>query len=151
MHFQPTPSMKKLVAGLLLALPVAALAQPVEAVPARTQVEIDHLFDYLAHANCQFNRNGSWHDMVAAKAHVNTKYEYLKERGKIDSTESFIENAASKEQLQRQGLPGAVPGRGPRAERLLAEGRAFALSPKPEGLTFPDLVIQLPESCVGLL
>ena len=96
MHFQPTPSMKKLVAGLLLALPVAALAQPVEAVPARTQVEIDHLFDYLAHANCQFNRNGSWHDMVAAKAHVNTKYEYLKERGKIDSTESFIENAASK-------------------------------------------------------
>ena len=91
------PSMKKLVAGLLLTLPVAALAQPVvPPVPARTQTEIDHLFDYLAHSNCQFNRNGSWHDMIAAKAHVNTKYEYLKQRGKIDSTESFIDNAASK-------------------------------------------------------
>ena len=89
--------MKKLVAGLLLALPVAAFAQPVVApLPARTQAEIDHLFDYISHSSCQFNRNGSWHDMVAAKAHVNNKYEYLKERGKIDSAESFIENAASR-------------------------------------------------------
>ncbi len=89
--------MKKLVAGLILALPLAALAQPVvPAVPARTQLEIDHLFDYIAHSDCQFNRNGSWHDMVAAKAHVNNKYEYLKERGQIDTTESFIENAASR-------------------------------------------------------
>ena len=89
--------MKKLVAGLLLALPVAALAQPVvPPVPARAQTEIEYLFDYISHSTCQFNRNGSWHNMVAAKAHVNTKYEYLKERGKIDSTESFIENAASR-------------------------------------------------------
>ncbi len=92
-----TPTMKKIVAGLLLALPVAALAQPVvPPVPPRAQAEIDHLFDYISHSDCQFNRNGSWHDMVAAKAHVNTKYEWLKERGKIDSTESFIENAASR-------------------------------------------------------
>jgi hypothetical protein len=89
--------MKKIFAALLLGLPVAAVAQPVVApLPARTQAEIDHLFDYIAQSSCQFNRNGSWHDMVAAKAHVNTKYEYLKERGKIDSTESFIDNAASK-------------------------------------------------------
>jgi hypothetical protein len=89
--------MKKLAAALLLALPVAALAQPVvPGIPAPAQAEIDHLFDYISHSSCQFNRNGSWHDMVAAKAHVNTKYEYLKERGKIDSTESFIENAASR-------------------------------------------------------
>ena len=89
--------MKKLVAGLLLTLPLAALAQPaMPPVPARTQVEIDHLFDYVSHSSCQFNRNGSWHDMVAAKAHINNKYEYLKERGQIDSAESFIDNAASK-------------------------------------------------------
>ena len=91
------PTMKTLVAGLFLVLPVAALAQPVvPSVPARAQAEIDHLFDYISHSPCHFNRNGSWHEMVAAKAHVNTKFEYLKERGKIDSTESFIENAASR-------------------------------------------------------
>ena len=68
--------MKKLVAALLLALPVAAIAQPVvPPVPARTQVEIDHLFNFIARSTCQFNRNGGWHDMVAAKAHVNSKYE----------------------------------------------------------------------------
>jgi len=34
--------------------------------------------------------------MAAAKAHVDNKYEYLKERGQIDSAESFIDNAASR-------------------------------------------------------
>jgi hypothetical protein len=103
--------MKTLVAALAFALPVAALAQPVvPPVPARTQAEIDHLFDYIAHSNCQFNRNGSWHDMVAAKAHVNTKYEYLKERGKIDSTESFIENAASRSSFSGTDYVVQCPG-----------------------------------------
>jgi hypothetical protein len=103
--------MKKLVAGLLLALPVAALAQPVvPTVPARTQAEIDHLFDYIAHSSCQFNRNGTWHDMVAAKAHVNTKYEYLKERGQIASAESFIENAASKSSFSGKDYLVQCPG-----------------------------------------
>ena len=103
--------MKKLVAGLLLALPVAALAQPVVPPVARnTQAEIDHLFDYISHSSCQFNRNGSWHDMAAAKAHVNTKYEYLKERGKIDSTESFIENAASRSSFSGQDYLVQCPG-----------------------------------------
>ncbi len=103
--------MKKLVAGLILALPLAALAQPVvPAVPARTQLEIDHLFDYIAHSDCQFNRNGSWHDMVAAKAHVNNKYEYLKERGQIDTTESFIENAASRSSFSGKDYLVQCPG-----------------------------------------
>jgi len=51
--------MKKLVAGLLFTLPVAAFAQPVvPAVPARAQAQIDHLFDYISRSSCQFDRNG---------------------------------------------------------------------------------------------
>ena len=108
--------MKKLVAALLLALPVAAIAQPVvPPVPARSQVEIDHLFNFIARSTCQFNRNGGWHDMVAAKAHVSSKYEYLKERGQISSAETFIENAAARSSfsgkdylVQCQGA-GSVP------------------------------------------
>jgi hypothetical protein len=87
--------MKKLFAAALLALPLAAAAQPMP-LPARTQAEIDHLFDYIAHSDCKFNRNGSWHDMAAARSHVNMKYEYLTERGMIDSAEAFIDKAASK-------------------------------------------------------
>ena len=87
--------MKTLIAALALALPFAAAAQPAAPVPARTQAEIDHLFDYIQHSECRFNRNGSWHDMTAARAHVNMKYEYLRDRGQIDTAESFIDNAAS--------------------------------------------------------
>jgi hypothetical protein len=103
--------MKKLLAGLLVALPLAASAQPVvPGVPARTQAEIDHLFDYIAKSSCKFNRNGAWHDMVMARSHVNTKYEWLKERGKIDSAESFIENAASKSSFSGQDYLVQCPG-----------------------------------------
>lgn len=118
------PPMKKLLASLVFALPAAALAQPVvPPVPARTQVEIDYLFDYIARSSCQFNRNGSWHDMGAAKSHVNAKYEYLKERGKIDSTESFIDNAASKSSFSGKDYLVQCPGRDavPSASWLKAE------------------------------
>jgi hypothetical protein len=103
--------MKNLLAVLLLALPVASFAQPVvPSVPARAQAEIDHLFDYIAHSSCKFNRNGSWHDMVAAKSHVNTKYEYLKERGQVDSAESFIENAATRSSFSGKDYMVQCPG-----------------------------------------
>lgn len=106
--------MKRLFAGLLFALPLAAAAQPVvPPVPGRAQVEIDHLFDYIAKSDCRFNRNGSWHDMVVARAHVNTKYEYLKERGKIDSAESFIDNAASKSSFSGEDYQVQCPGTQP--------------------------------------
>jgi hypothetical protein len=92
--------MKKLIAGLLLALPLACIAQPAAPpVPAQAQAEIDHLFDYISHSNCRFNRNGSWHGMDVARSHVNNKYQYLKDRGQVDSAESFIENAASRSSL----------------------------------------------------
>jgi Family of unknown function (DUF5329) len=103
--------MKQMLAGLLLALPVAAFAQPVvPPISAPVQVEIDHLFDYIAHSGCKFNRNGSWHDMAMAKSHVNNKFEYLKERGKIDTTESFIDNAASKSSFSGNDYLVQCPG-----------------------------------------
>jgi uncharacterized protein DUF5329 len=105
--------MKRLVAALALALPIAAVAQPVvPPVPAKTQAEIDHLFDYIAKSSCKFNRNGKWHDMVVARSHVNTKYEWLKERGKIDSAESFIDNAASQSSFTGSDYLVQCPGSG---------------------------------------
>jgi uncharacterized protein DUF5329 len=120
--------MKKLLAGLLVALPLAAAAQPVVPnVPARTQAEIDHLFDYIARSDCKFSRNGSWHDMVMARSHVNAKYEWLKERGKIDSAESFIESAATRSSFSGQDYLVQCPGSEatPSAAWLKAELKRF--------------------------
>lgn len=106
--------MKRLLAGLMIALPFAAAAQPVvPGVPPRVQSEIDHLFAYIAASDCRFNRNGSWHDMVAARAHVTTKYDYLKERGQIASAEAFIDNAASKSSFSGKDYLVQCPGSGP--------------------------------------
>jgi hypothetical protein len=84
--------MNRTLAALIVAIPLAAMAQP--AVAPRTQAEIDHLFGYIAGSDCRFNRNGSWYDMAAARGHVTAKYEYLAAQGKIDTAESFIDQAA---------------------------------------------------------
>lgn len=102
--------MKAFLVSLLLALPVAVLAQPATPLPARTQAEIDHLIKFIAKSECRFNRNGSWHGMVAARTHVNAKYEYLVERGQIDSAEAFIEKAASQSSLSGMEYLVECPG-----------------------------------------
>jgi hypothetical protein len=125
--------MKHLAAALLLALPAAALAQPVTApIPLQAQAEIDHLFDYISQSPCRFNRNGSWHDMKAARAHVNTKYEYLKERGKIDTAESFIDNAASQSSFSGKDYLVECPGQPtvPSAAWLKSELARFRQAPR---------------------
>ncbi len=85
--------MTRIVAAFLMALPLAIAAQPAPPPPARA--EIDHLLDYISSSACRFDRNGSVHDMAAARSHVNAKYEYLAARGKIASAEDFIDQAAS--------------------------------------------------------
>ena len=69
------------------------------AEPAVTKVEIAHLFTTLEASNCQFNRNGSWHDAKEAAAHLSTKYKYLQNLNLIPSTEKFIERAATESSL----------------------------------------------------
>lgn len=65
------------------------------AEPAATKQEIAHLFTVLETSNCQFNRNGSWHDAKEASAHLHKKYRYLQNLNLVPSAEKFIERAAS--------------------------------------------------------
>jgi hypothetical protein len=69
----------------------SALAQ----VPANAQREIDHLLDYIARPDCQFNRNGTWYDGKTAKSHLKQKYDELAKRKLVPNSEAFIERAAS--------------------------------------------------------
>jgi hypothetical protein len=77
----------------------AASAEPV--APA-VRAEIDALLARLAASSCSFNRNGSWHDAAEAKAHLLEKLAYLERRRLVQTTEQFIERAASGSSVSRK-------------------------------------------------
>ena len=85
----------RLAMNLLLALPIVAHAAP----SAQARAEIAGLMDSLARSGCQFQRNGDWHDAAQARAHLQRKYDYLLKKGLVDTSEQFIQRAASKSSL----------------------------------------------------
>ena len=72
-----------------------ALSNPVSA--ASTNDEIEHLLNFVADSGCTFERNGSNYDSVEARAHIQRKYNHIK--NKINNTEDFIKYAASKSSM----------------------------------------------------
>ncbi len=70
--------------------PLAQAAPPASAV-----AEINYLLGFIDRSGCKFYRNGSWYDSHRAQAHLRSKYDYLAARGRINSAEDFIEQAAT--------------------------------------------------------
>jgi hypothetical protein len=58
--------------------------------------EIDALLARVGDSGCAFNRNGTWYPAAQAKAHLLQKLRYLENRGLVQSTEQFIDRAASR-------------------------------------------------------
>jgi hypothetical protein len=81
----------------LLSVPVAR-ADP----PTSVQIEVNFLLGYLEGSRCEFYRNGTWHDSKAAQAHLRDKYKYLAARNLVNTTEQFIERAATESSLSGQ-------------------------------------------------
>lgn len=73
---------------IAVALHAAPLAPPVRA-------EVDALLSALEKSGCEFNRNGSWYAAKEARTHLLRKLEYLEGRNAVQSTEQFIDLAAS--------------------------------------------------------
>jgi hypothetical protein len=63
---------------------------------APVRAEIDALLAKLQASGCQFDRNGTWYTGAEAKDHILRKLEYIEGKGTVQSTEQFIELAASK-------------------------------------------------------
>jgi len=80
---------------LLLAISGVALAAP----SPKAKAEIAGLMEALGKSGCQFQRNGDWHDATQARAHLQRKYDYLLKKDMVDTSEQFIERAASKNSL----------------------------------------------------
>ena len=75
---------------LIVILVVAQHAQSEVAV----NLEIDHLLEYIENAGCMFVRNNTAYDGTKARAHIQKKYDYFKDR--IKTTEDFIMHDATK-------------------------------------------------------
>ena len=78
----------------LLIFGVAAAGHAASLSPT-ARAEIDALLSRLEASSCTFNRNGTWYPATEAKSHLLRKLKYLEDRGMVQSTEQFIERAAS--------------------------------------------------------
>lgn len=78
----------------LFALLFVPLLQAAPVAPS-VRAEIDALLSTFQKSGCQFFRNGSWHTASEARAHLLRKLEYLEGKNAVQSTEQFIERAAS--------------------------------------------------------
>lgn len=79
----------------LVALLLAAHCALAWAAPSPARAEIEALLARLQSSGCSFNRNGSWHDAAEARDHLLRKLAYLEDRNLVQTTEQFIERAAS--------------------------------------------------------
>jgi len=93
-----------LMLGLLL-VPVAR-----SEAPTGVQIEVNFLLSYVEGSGCEFYRNGTWHDSKTAQGHLRDKYNYLVARDLIDSTEDFIEKAATKSSFTGQAYEARCHG-----------------------------------------
>ncbi|MBN8212979.1 MAG: DUF5329 domain-containing protein [Xanthomonadales bacterium] len=96
----------------LAACALSLVANAAAAAPAaKAQHEIDALIAGLGSSGCEFERNGSWHDAKAARAHLQKKYDYLRKRDMADTAELFIERAASKSSMSGKAYRVRCPGK----------------------------------------
>jgi hypothetical protein len=85
-----------LILGLLLAPNARA------AVPTSVQIEVNFLLGYVEGSGCQFYRNGAWHDSRTAQTHLRDKYKYLAASNLVNTTEQFIDRAATQSSISGQ-------------------------------------------------
>lgn len=89
--------MKRFILTIVCALWWAISSATPTAEPVRAEIEA--LLAKLQASGCQFNRNGSWYSGAEAKDHLLRKLEYIEDKGTVQSTEQFVELAASKSGL----------------------------------------------------
>ena len=115
--------------AFLLAFPSAWAAPP----DAQTRAEISHLLAYLATSDCDFDRNGSWHDAPEARDHLQHKLDYLEKRSLVGTTEDFISRAASSSSISGEEYLVRCPGATPVKSRdwLTEELARYRAKPQP--------------------
>jgi Family of unknown function (DUF5329) len=86
---------------LWLALAWCAASSPALAagMSEESKREVGELLSRIERSPCEFNRSGTWYSGPQARSHLQRKYMYLSERGKLGSAEDFVALAASKSSI----------------------------------------------------
>jgi len=79
-----------------------SLCSAFAAPPPQVQLDVEFLLTSIGSSGCAFYRNGSWSDAPDAEAHLRSKYRSLSAMDGIDTTEQFIERAATRSSLSGQ-------------------------------------------------
>lgn len=111
-----------------------AMAHP----PPSVHVEVDSLLRAVEHSECEFGRNGTWHDSKAAGEHMRGKYDYLVARDQIRTSEDFIERVGTKSSLSGQPYQVRCKGAAPLASNQWLRSK-LALLRAPAGGAAPGL------------
>ena|SRR6185369_1035975 len=85
---------RSIFSGLLVAA-LASLPAARADTPIKVQNEVSFLLGYITGSGCEFYRNGDWYSARKAVAHLRDKYKYMNDRNLVNTTEQFIERAAS--------------------------------------------------------
>lgn len=80
---------------MMLAAALMAASAAGAATPEPARGEITHLLGAVEKSGCKFNRNGSWHDALAARKHLEKKFSYMDKRDLAPTAEAFIARGAS--------------------------------------------------------
>jgi YD repeat-containing protein len=107
------------------------------------RTEIDALLTSLQSSGCQFNRNGSWYSGAEARDHLLRKLRYIERGDAIQSTEQFIELAASRSSSSGQAYQVRCDGQAAATSQTWLTrqltairgiaGRSTALKPSSQG------------------
>jgi Spy/CpxP family protein refolding chaperone len=90
---------RRYAAATLTLLALFAMAS-VQASPAMGMpLEVNFLLGFVEGSGCDFQRNGSWHTAHEAQVHLRDKFNYLAARNHLETTEQFIEGAATESSL----------------------------------------------------
>ena len=110
------------------ALMMCAMTLP---AAADTNGEIDHLLAFVGSSGCTYVRNGKEYNAAEAREHIERKYDYIRDR--INTTEQFIQYAATESSISGKPYTVTCGGREePSADwlkRELAGYRAAAPGP----------------------
>ncbi|MFC3150732.1 DUF5329 family protein [Litoribrevibacter euphylliae] len=83
----------KLLSVLTLLLPLHGYASDLN---PEAEKQINHLLSFVSASSCKFMRNGTWHEASDAAKHIKKKYDYVLDKGLVDTAEDFIKYSATK-------------------------------------------------------
>jgi len=93
-------------------LAISASAQAKD-LPEPARVEIQQLLSVLENSQCEFYRNGAWHNSAEAKRHIAAKLGYLEKKELVSTTEEFIALAATRSSRSGEAYQVRCPGQSP--------------------------------------